>query len=268
MIPKIIHYCWFGGNPLPDLAKKCIASWKKYLPEYEINEWNESNFDIESCAYVKEAYEEKKWAFVSDYARFYILYHYGGLYFDTDVELINSIDDILKHGSFMGAEGNYSGINSGLGLGCEAGNPIFAEILQRYKKRHFRLAEGVIDQLDVVKYVTEIFQEYGYKPENGLQVISGITVYPKDYFSPMDYSTGQITITENTRSIHHYTASWKSEKDLKWEKFNRKVHNTLNRRTADKMMASIPMRLIGSVYRNGLKTTLRAIKSRSARKKN
>ena len=104
MIPKIIHYCWFGGNPLPELAIKCIESWKKYLPDYEIKEWNESNFDINCCAYVREAYEAKKWAFVSDYARFWILYQHGGLYFDTDVELIKSIDDLIVKGAFMGCE--------------------------------------------------------------------------------------------------------------------------------------------------------------------
>lgn len=104
MIPKIIHYCWFGGNPLPELAKKCIKSWEKYFPDYEIKEWNESNFDFNSCNYVKEAYEARKWAFVSDYARFKILYEYGGIYFDTDVEVVNSMEDILKKGAFIGRE--------------------------------------------------------------------------------------------------------------------------------------------------------------------
>ena len=104
MIPKVIHYCWFGGNPLPELAKICIDSWKKYLPDYEIKEWNETNFDLDSCEYIREAYNCKKWAFVSDYARFWILYNYGGLYFDTDVEILNPLDDIIKCGSFMGNE--------------------------------------------------------------------------------------------------------------------------------------------------------------------
>ena len=106
MIPKIIHYCWFGGNPLPEDAKKYIESWRKYCPGYEIKEWNESNFDINCCDYVREAYEAKKWAFVSDYARFYILYQYGGLYFDTDVEMIRPLFSILQKGSFMGMEVN------------------------------------------------------------------------------------------------------------------------------------------------------------------
>ena len=104
MIPKVIHYCWFGRNPLPPLAVKCIESWKKFLPGYEIKEWNEDNFDVNIIPYIQEAYEARKYAFVSDYARFYILYHHGGIYFDTDVEVIKSIDDIIERGAFMGCE--------------------------------------------------------------------------------------------------------------------------------------------------------------------
>ena len=139
MIPKIIHYCWFGGKPLPKLAKKCIASWKKFCPDYEIKEWNESNFDLNSCTYVKEAYDSKKYAFVSDYARFWILHRYGGVYFDTDVELLKSIDDILADGAFMGVENFVAeqnkakiSINPGLGIAAEPGMLIYQEILDFY----------------------------------------------------------------------------------------------------------------------------------------
>ena len=127
MIPKVIHYCWFGGNPLPPLALKCIESWKTFLPGYEIKEWNESNFDVNSIAYTREAYEARKYAFVSDYARFHILYHHGGLYFDTDVELIRPIDDIVARGAFMGCEceakpgATAPAVAPGLGLGCNPG---------------------------------------------------------------------------------------------------------------------------------------------------
>ena len=135
MIPKIIHYCWFGRNPLPDSAQKCIASWRKFMPDYEIKAWNEDNFDVNIIPYTQQAYEAKKYAFVSDYARFWILYHEGGLYFDTDVEVVKSFDDILERGAFMGLEidgtkkGTKVAINPGLGLGAEAGMPIYLEIL-------------------------------------------------------------------------------------------------------------------------------------------
>ena len=147
MIPKIIHYCWFGGNPLSELAQKCISSWKKYFPEYEIKEWNESNFNLQCCDYVKEAYEAKKWAFVSDYARFWILYHEGGLYFDTDVEVIKPIDDIINNGAFMGCErtGNYGlGVNPGLGIGADPGISLYKEILDDYEKSHFIMLMVVV----------------------------------------------------------------------------------------------------------------------------
>ena len=259
MIPRIIHYCWFGGNPLPELAKKCIESWKKYLPDYEIREWNESNYNVTACDYAKEAYEEKKWAFVSDYARFDILYHHGGIYFDTDVELIAPIDDILQKGAFMGMEDDRCGVNSGLGLAAEPHQQIYREILNRYKGRHFKSQSGVIDQLDVVKFVTPIFQEYGYQLEPKIQTVDGITIYPKEYFCPLDYATGQLHIGKNTRSIHHYTASWKSEKDLKWQKVNKWAHMTFKQYTADKIMCFPAVRLVGSIYRNGIAKTVLAI---------
>ncbi|MDE6783607.1 MAG: glycosyl transferase, partial [Paramuribaculum sp.] len=137
-IPKVIHYCWFGGKPLPKLARKCIRSWKKYLPDYEIQEWNESNFDVNIIPYTAQAYEAKKYAFVSDYARFWILYKYGGLYFDTDVEVIRNMDRIIEAGSFMGCEttceeaqarGGGLSVAPGLGLGAPAGSELYKEIL-------------------------------------------------------------------------------------------------------------------------------------------
>ena len=137
MIPKVIHYCWFGGNPLPEFAIKCIDSWRKYMPDYEIKEWNESNFDVNIIPYTKEAYEAKKYAFVSDYARFWILYHYGGVYFDTDVEVIRPLDEIIERGAFMGCEidgqdPHYGDIavNPGLGLAVKAGHQVYKAILE------------------------------------------------------------------------------------------------------------------------------------------
>ena len=141
MIPKIIHYCWFGRNPLPELAQKCIASWKKYLPDYEIKEWNEDNFDVNIIPYTAEAYAQKKYAFVSDYARFWIQHKYGGIYFDTDVEVIRPIDDIIARGNFMGFEtdpnsekgdASNASVNPGLGLGVAPGLGVIIKLLDYY----------------------------------------------------------------------------------------------------------------------------------------
>lgn len=224
MIPKIIHYCWFGGNPLPEDAKKCVASWKKYLPDYEIKEWNESNFDVNCCAYVKEAYEAKKYAFVSDYARFYVLYQEGGLYFDTDVEVIKKLDHIIAAGNFMGYEKSLAtqqskqsgihklGVAPGLGLGVAPGLALIRELLDFYEqKEHFSIEDGT-----VVDYTTQILERHGLEPVHKLQKVADITVYPADYFCPMDSTTGITTITKNTVSIHHYSCSWIDHNTLSW----------------------------------------------------
>lgn len=216
MIPKIIHYCWFGGNPLPEQAQKCIASWKKYLPDYEIKEWNESNFDLNACPYVAEAYREKKWAFVSDYARFWILYRYGGLYFDTDVEIIKPIDDIIEKGAFIGTEcstpnakitGEYL-VNPGVALGGPASLPFFKEILDQYSKRHYIDENGIPDKTTICDFVTSLLVNDGLKKNTSIELIDDIYIYPPEVFCPLNYSTGKTEITENTRSIHWYSATW------------------------------------------------------------
>lgn len=214
---KTIHYCWFGKNPLPEKAIKCINSWKKYCPGYEIVEWNETNFDVNTCSYIKEAYDAKRWAFVSDYARFWILYKYGGLYFDTDVELIKPIDDLISVGPFMGAEPYDKGtcrIAAGLGLYAEPGDKIYQEVIEHYQGLHFRIAEGIYNDETIVTYITNIAKKHGYKGDGSLEKIGDITIYPPDFFCPMDMNTGELTITENTRSIHWYTASWKDNVEI------------------------------------------------------
>lgn len=214
MIPKVIHYCWFGHNPLPELARKCIESWRKYLPYYEIKEWNEDNFDVNIIPYTAEAYKAKKYAFVSDYARFWILYRYGGLYFDTDVEVIRSMDDIIARGPFMGCENDAGkgamtlGVAPGLGLGVNPGLGLYKEILNLYDTLHFTDAKGRINQKTVVSYTTEILSSYGLQDTNEIQQVAGVWIYPKDYFCPKDYTTGKMRITNNSVSIHHYGESW------------------------------------------------------------
>lgn len=221
-IPKVIHYCWFGGNPLPELAQRCIESWKKYCPDYEIKEWNEDNFDLNSCDYVREACEAKKWAFVSDYARFWILYHEGGIYFDTDVEMIRPIEDLLQRGPFMGCEGKAQQINPGLGIAATAGLKIYEEILDFYKRKHFKRENGALDTTTIVHYVSNIFRKHGWQPMTQVQTVEGVCIYPDEYFCPMNYKSGDITITDNTRTIHHYAASWCSKTDKKIAEINKK----------------------------------------------
>lgn len=209
-IPKKIHYCWFGGNPLPEMAIKCIESWKKFLPDYEIIEWNESNYDVHKIPYISQAYNAKKYAFVSDFARFDILYEHGGLYFDTDVEVIKSMDKIIEQGAFAGVE--FPGkLASGLGLASPEASPIYKEILDSYKKSSFIKENGQNDLTTVVTRVSDIFKKYGFTDENKIQKIADVTIYPVEYFCPKDYETGEINITENTYSIHHYDASWVSD---------------------------------------------------------
>lgn len=207
MIPKVIHYCWFGRNPLPELAIKCIDSWRKYLPDYEIKEWNEDNYDVRKIPYISQAYDAKKYAFVSDYARFDILYQYGGIYFDTDVEVIKDLSPIIDNGAFMGVE-VVGAINAGLGIGAPAQLEIFKEILDSYKDERFIKSDGSLDLKTVVIRVSEIFYKYGFTKEDKIQKIEDITIYPKEYFCPISYSTGTMEITGNTYSIHHYVASW------------------------------------------------------------
>ena len=215
MIPKVIHYCWFGGNPLPKSAIKCIESWKKYLPDYEIKEWNESNFDINLIPYTREAYEMKKYAYVSDVARFLVLYQEGGVYFDTDVEVVKPMDDIIEAGAFMGIEDlgvegeTFPNIAPGLGLAVEAGHPFYQKILEHYQNCHYYdPVTKVPYSLTVVEHCTELLVQNGLKPSNQFQTICGINIYPVDFFCPLEDATGILTITDNTRAIHWFSKTW------------------------------------------------------------
>lgn len=213
MIPKIIHYCWFGKKPLPELALKCIASWKKFLPDFEIKEWNEDNFDVNQIPYTKEAYACKKYAFVSDYARFKIMYEYGGIYFDTDVEVIKSLDDIIAKGSFFGMEviSNEQLINAcnpGLGFACAPGLGLCKEMIDYYQKENFLLANGFYNLKTVVQIISELLEQKDFIPSQNPVEFNGINFYPPEYFCPINYYTGEKKVTQNTYTIHHYAASW------------------------------------------------------------
>ena len=242
-IPKKIHYCWFGGNPLNDLGKKCLESWKKFFPDYEIIEWNESNFDVNCCQYVKEAYAAKKWAFVSDYARFKILYEQGGVYFDTDVEVIKSFDEILAKGNFMGCENKVDendpasrlAVAPGLGLAVEPGLKLIKDLLDDYEKSSFLKPDGTNDLTTIVDRTTLFLREYGLRDVNEIQTVADVTIYPVDYFCPINMATGKLTITENTCSIHRYAASWVDD----YSKFRGKVYKIIRRCFGEKLTAKI-----------------------------
>ena len=206
MIPKVIHYCWFGKNPLPNMAIKCIESWKKYCPDYVIKEWNEDTFDIESVTYVKQAYENRKWAFVSDYVRLYALVNEGGIYMDTDVELIKSLDMFLDLEAFSGFEST-GNIPTGL-MAAERGQSLFEEFLHDYDKECFINEDGTLEMTTNVQRITKTCLKYNLKLDNSLQTINGFTLYPMDYFCPKDAVTKKLTITNNTVAIHHFDGSW------------------------------------------------------------
>lgn len=214
MIPKIIHYCWFGKGELPKLAQKCIDSWNKYMEDYKIMVWSEENFDINMNKFVSEAYSEKKWAFVSDYVRLYALYNHGGIYLDTDVEIIKKIDDyFLSNKGFTGFENDIN-IPTGI-MASEKNNSWVKELLDYYKNKSFYKENGELDLTTNVEIISNISKKFGFIPNSKKQVFhDGIAVYPKDYFCPKDYETGKINITKNTYCIHHFSGSWKDKTKL------------------------------------------------------
>jgi hypothetical protein len=211
MIPKKIHYCWIGGNPLPESAKKCIKSWKKYCPDYEIVEWNESNYDFTKIPYMREAFEAKKWGFVPDYARLDIVYTYGGIYMDTDVELVRSFDPLLALDGFAGFQ-DADQVAFGLGFGAEAGNPVLKTLMDSYDGISFLREDGTPDLTPSPRLNTDtLVKKCGLLPDGTLQRLEGITVFPPEYFCPKSFDDGVVRKTKNTYSIHHFDASWFSD---------------------------------------------------------
>lgn len=210
-IPKIIHYCWFGGGALPESAVRCIESWKRHCPDYEIREWNEKNSDLESCAYVREAYAAKKWAFVSDVIRLQALSEHGGIYMDTDVELLRPLDGFLQHDAFTGFE-TPDTVMTGL-LACRPGHELFRAFLATYDGAAFLRPDGTPDVTPNVERLTALCRKHGLRTDNTRQTVQGLTVYPREYFSPGEYDSPRCQVTEHTCAIHHFEGSWLSEEE-------------------------------------------------------
>ncbi len=207
MIPRIIHYCWFGRGEKPELAKKCIASWRKSCPDFEIREWNEDNCDYLVMPFMAEAYAAKKYAFVSDVMRLIVLEQYGGVYFDTDVEVLRDISPLLDDEGFIGFE-NDQFVNSGQVMAAKAHHPVIQAMIEEYKKLRFTNADGTATPVGCPRLNTDVMERFGLVRNGQEQVVAGIHVYPADYFNPMDSTTGKLTKTENTYSIHWYSMSW------------------------------------------------------------
>lgn len=220
MIPKKIHYCWFGGNELPLDAKKCIESWKKNMPDFEIIEWNENNFNVKENKYVEEAYNSKKYAFVSDYARLKILYDKGGIYFDVDVELIKPLtDDILSNG-FLAQEDSEH-INTGLGFACKRKDKIIKKMLDEYNDICFITNEEMDLTPCTIRNTNSIKEQI--KTIGSVKMAGDLIIYPKDFFNPLDIKTGILTVTDDTISIHYGSASWLDDIDKNLLNYRQKV---------------------------------------------
>lgn len=260
MIPKVIHYCWFGGNLLPELAQKCIESWKKYCPDYEIKRWNETTFDIHSNAYVEEAYEARKYAFVTDYVRLYALYHEGGVYMDTDVEVLKPLDDLLDYEAVSGFEAP-SQIPTGL-MASREGHPFIKELLADYDNIHFKRADGTLDMTTNVRRITDHCLQYGLQLNNMLQTINGFTLLPKDYLCPKDVNTGELNISANTYTIHHFNGSWVSEEQKLAANLRRKYSKIMPRR-----MAGYVAVFMAAIKTRGLKAATHQLSSWAKRKR-
>lgn len=213
-IPKIIHYCWFGGGELPDFLKKCMESWSKICPDYEIKRWDENNFDVSKYTYTKQAAENKKYGFITDVARLDILYEYGGIYLDTDVKLLKPFDDLLYNKGFVGVE-CWGNINSGGGMGAVPHHPMIREMLDYRLKYPFIFKDGTQNLETNGLYETMPFIRHGMRIDNTLQIINGMTVYPASVFHPYDYMSCEERIENNTVSVHYFYGGWMDDDDKK-----------------------------------------------------
>ncbi len=210
VIPKVIHYCWFGHKKIPGQNREWMDSWAKYCPDYEIVEWNEENYDMKKNTYMYEAYKAEKWGFVSDYARLDIIYNHGGIYFDTDVEIIKNLDELLYQDAFAGVDGSRK-ISLGLGFGARRNLDLIRELRDGYNERSFYSGDGVMDLTAIPTLQIPFFEELGYVSNGEYQRVGNLTVYPEKVLAGKCCFTGNINPTENTFAIHHYDGSWNSK---------------------------------------------------------
>ena len=220
MIPKKIHYCWFGGKPKPKLAEKCIASWKKYCPDYEIIEWNEENFDVNMNGYTRMCYEQKKYAFLSDYVRLLVVAEHGGIYFDTDVEAVRPMDELLDRDAFYCFETN-DFVATGLGFGSVPQSKTIRAMLAEYDF----LLDGTQGTRGCPRLNTSALVKLGLRQDGTKQQVADALILPADYMNPFDTATGELTKTQNTISIHWYSAAWLSP----WRRLRTRIMRPLHR---------------------------------------
>lgn len=235
-IPKIIHYCWFGRNEKPDSVIKYIESWKKFLPDYNFVEWNEENFDLDSYIFARQAYDMKKFAFVTDIVRLYAIYNYGGIYMDTDVEVLKPLDELLINKGFSGFE-NDTQIPTGI-MAAKKGNSWVKDQLDYYTGREFIMENGSLNMTTNVQIISKISSEkHNFIPNGKFQILKGdFAIYPKDYFCPKSPVTGKIHITENTYTIHHFSGTWVSDEEKKHANLYRKITNMFGENLANNIL--------------------------------
>ncbi len=229
LIEKKIHYCWFGKSELPKFLNECIETWKKYCPDYEIIEWNEENYNVNRHIYTKEAYENKKFGFVSDFARLDILYENGGIYLDTDVSLEKNLDELLYQEGFIGTE-KWGNINSGGGCGFVKYHPMLKKMIDYREQFHFVLKDGTLNMETCGLYETKLFLEYGFKPNNRLQFINNVTIYPSYVNHPYDYMSCELQKKEATISVHHFYGSWMEKDDCLNRKNTQEQYQKIKKR--------------------------------------
>lgn len=233
-IPKIIHYCWFGGKKKTKIVKKCINSWKSYFNGYEIVEWNEKNFNIDAFDFTKKAYKDKKWAFVSDYCRLWVLYNYGGIYLDTDMEVLKPLDNLLNNNSFGGLEDEL--IAFGI-WGCKKEDKFIGEVLKYYNTLNYDDYKEKLPKLAIPIHITAIAKENGYK-ENFNEVsyfLDKVAIYNKEYFYPKRHAWQESIITDNTYTIHHYAGTWRKPHQILRSKLKEVLLNFIRLFKSDKI---------------------------------
>lgn len=229
MIPKKIHYCWFGNNPMPKLLKKCLKTWKKKCPDYEIIKWDESNFDINCSKFVKDAYDNKAWAFVSDVARLMIIYENGGIYLDTDVELYKSLDSLLDCDAFFGFQQADNQINTGLCFGAKKNSKIIKKMINKYDDIDFNLSKKSEFICPILN--SKVIFDNGFTVSNKIQNINNVVVYPAKYFDPIAPGNSKNLLSPESFSIHHYSATWTNKSN----RIKRNIINFLGQEKINKL---------------------------------